>query len=186
MPPAIAVLPRMREPMHDIVDVRRDHRRHRGDQPRLVLVVRMQHDDDVGAVRERERVARLLVAAVAAIGRMPVRRDAEAPGDRNGGVVAGIVDEQHFVDDVVRDRFVARCERLLRVIRGHDDDDLLSVQHRPARLARDRPRRRCDAWRTRPCVAAADSSIDHCRVRPAQADCRAVRIGAAWPRSSAG
>ena len=34
---------------HDVVDVRRDHRRHRGDQPRLVLVIGMQHDDDVGA-----------------------------------------------------------------------------------------------------------------------------------------
>ena len=47
-----------------------------------------------------------------------------------------IVDEVLLVDDVVRDRFVARRERLLRVIRGHDDDDLFSVQHRPARERR--------------------------------------------------
>jgi hypothetical protein len=60
----------------------------------------------------------------------------------------------------VRNRRVARLERLLRVVSGHDDDDFLSVQHRWAGLEQD-------------ARAAADSSIapgigPARRIRPAR------------------
>ena len=94
----------------------------------------MQHHDDVGPVFERQRVTRLLVAAVATVGGMAMRQDAELRSNRDGRIVARVIDQQHFVDDVVRKGRVARGQRLFRVIRGHDDDDFFSVQHRPARM----------------------------------------------------
>ena len=74
-------------------------------------------------------VARLLVRAVAEIARMAVRDDAELARDRKRRVVAAVVDQQHAVDDIVRNRRVALRERLLRAVRGHDDGDPVSVQH---------------------------------------------------------
>ena len=60
---------------------------------------------------------------------MPMRRDAELPGNGERGVVASVVDEQDSIDDVVRDRRVALRKRLFRAIRGHDDGDAVTVQH---------------------------------------------------------
>ena len=60
---------------------------------------------------------------------MAVRDDAELARDRERRIVAAVVDEQHAVDDVVRNRRVALRERLLGAVRGHDDGDAVSVQH---------------------------------------------------------
>ena len=114
---------------YDVVHARRDHCRHRGDQLRLVLVIRMQHDDDVGAFSQRQRIASLLVGAVAAILRMPVRDHAEAARHRQRRIVAGIIDQQHRIDDVTGNLKEAFLERFLGAVRRHHHDDLLSVQH---------------------------------------------------------
>ena len=72
-----------------VVQAARDHPDHRRQEPRRVLVVGMNHHDDVGAMIEREPVARLLVGAVAAVlrvrrARPPSRAAARAPASRPG------------------------------------------------------------------------------------------------------
>ena len=127
MPPAIAVLPRMREPI--TTSYTPDAIIAAIAVISFVLVVRVQHHDDVGPLFQRERIAGLLVAAIAAVGRMTVGADAEPFGDRDGGVVAGVVNQQYAIDDIVRDRRMAGSQGLFRMVRGHHDDDFLTVQH---------------------------------------------------------
>ena len=67
MPPLRAPTAEDARAEHAVEVAARDHRRHRGDEPRRVLVVRMDHHDDVRAALERLGVAGLLVPAVAAV-----------------------------------------------------------------------------------------------------------------------
>jgi hypothetical protein len=51
----------------------------------------------------------------------------QRPCDRGSLVIACIIDEDDFVDDVVRDHFViSLAQSPGRVVSRHDDDDLLS------------------------------------------------------------
>ena len=71
---------------------------------RVVLVVGVDHDDDVGPAREGGRVAGLLVPAVAPV--LRVDDDLEPrdrPGERHGPVPRGVVDEEDVVDPLLRD-----------------------------------------------------------------------------------
>ena len=63
----------------------------------------MEHDDDVGAGRERRVVAGLLVAAVAEVLAVDDDVEPELPGDLDGLVAGHVVDEDDVVDQVVRD-----------------------------------------------------------------------------------
>ena len=90
-----------------------DRRDEGGEQPRRVLVVGMDHDHDVGAFVQRQRVARLLVGAVAAILGVDVDggpRERSRLPDRV--VAARIVHDDHAVDESVgQDLFVRALER---------------------------------------------------------------------------
>ena len=112
-----------------VVDAGGHERGERGDEPRLVLIVGVQHHDDVRARGERGGIAGLLVGAVARVGAVADRLQPEALGDGERRVVAGVVDEEHVIDDVVRDCAIARLEGLLRAVGGHDDDCALTVDH---------------------------------------------------------
>ena len=104
-----------------------DHRDHRGDQLGRVLVVRVDHDDDVRAVLQRQAIARFLVPAVAEV--LHVRVDDRLRQRlRQGGrlVRAGVVDDDDQIDDALRQHLLVRLQqRLGRVVGGHDDDDFL-------------------------------------------------------------
>jgi hypothetical protein len=93
------------------------------DPGRVVLVVGMKHDHDVGARLERSVIAGLLVAAVAAVLAMDDHLEAEPPGNLHGLVARDIVDEDHPVDDVVGHVRVRPLEGEGRVVGGHDDHD---------------------------------------------------------------
>src|SRR5581483_3244549 len=113
------------------IETARDQPRHRRDELRRVLVVGVHHDDDVGAFLEREPVAGLLVRTVAAVLRMRVDpRLRQRSRERDRLVVARVVDHDHPVDDAGSHRVVVGpAERPCRVVRGHDDDHLLAVDH---------------------------------------------------------
>ena len=89
---------------------------------RVVLVVGMDHDDDVGAARERRRGSRS-----SGCRRSPRLRGwttmwmPEAARDLDGAVARGVVDEDDVVDAILRDVGVGPLEGLLGVVRGHDD-----------------------------------------------------------------
>jgi hypothetical protein len=97
-----------------------------GDDPGLVLAVGVQHDHHVGVALQRLEVARLLVAPVAHVVRVP--EDVEVLGqpardlDR---VVGGlVVDEDDLVDPAVGDARHRPLQGAGGVAGGHDDDDL--------------------------------------------------------------
>src|SRR5439155_20396360 len=91
----------------------------------------VDHDDAVGALLEREPVARLLVRPVASVDRVSVHAGTgKRPGDGRRGIVAAVVDDDHEVDDALGHHLVVRLpERARGVVGRHDDDDLLAVQH---------------------------------------------------------
>ena len=111
-------------PEHEVGLAGEDRRDEVGDPGRVVLVVGVEHHDDVGAPLERPVVAGLLVAAVAQVLAVDDDLEAELAGDLDGLVLRHVVDEDHVVDEVVRDVGVRPLERLGRVVGGHDDDDL--------------------------------------------------------------
>ena len=60
----------------------------------------------------------------------------ERPRDRGGLVMAGIIDEDDFIDDLVRDHFIiGLAQSPGRVVGRHHDDDLFPFnikQKKPA------------------------------------------------------
>ena len=96
---------------------------------RVVLVVGVDHDHHVGAAAQRLEVARLLVAAVAAV--LDVHDDFQAQplGDIDRVVVADVVDQDDFVDHVHGQAAIGLLERARRVVRGHDHHDPGAVLH---------------------------------------------------------
>ena len=101
----------------------RDGGDERRDARRVVLVVGVEHHDDVGAGRERRVVARLLVAAVAPVLAVDDDVEAELPGDLDRLVARHVVDQDDLVDEVVRDVGVRPLERPGGVVGGHHDDE---------------------------------------------------------------
>src|SRR6202140_3503 len=79
---------------HDVINIVSDHARHGGDQQRRVLIVGVEHDDDVGARREGLAVAGLLVASVAIIAVVLEDVQAKAAGKIHSLVGAGIVGQK--------------------------------------------------------------------------------------------
>ena len=71
--------------------------RHLGHQPRVVLVVGVDHHDDLGAVAQRPHVAGLLRRAVAAVGRVAEHVEAVARARRARLVGRRVVDQQRAV-----------------------------------------------------------------------------------------
>ena len=140
MPPASGS-PRNREPSIRSASPDRIGATSCGDPGRVVLVVRVEHHDDVGAPLDGAVVARLLVAAVAQV--LPVHDDLEsqALGDHDRLVLRHVVDEDHVIHEVEGDVGIRPLEGAGRVVRGHDDDDPGQVRHaqRVARAA-ERPR----------------------------------------------
>ena len=108
-----------------------DHRGQRGDELGRVLVIRVDHDDDVRAGLERKAVAGFLVAAVAGVFLVDMDADAGELGrDLHGVVVAAVVHEDDFVHDALLVDFVHGLrDGFGRVVGGHDDDDFLAVIH---------------------------------------------------------
>ena len=122
MPPASGS-PRNRLPEHQVLLAAEDRGDQVGDPGRVVLVVGVEHHDDVGALLEGGLVARLLVAAVAQVLLVDDHVEAELAGDVDGLVLRHVVDEDDPVDEIVGDVRVRPLERLRGVVGGHDDDD---------------------------------------------------------------
>ena len=118
-------------PQHAGIQPRPDHRRHGRDQLGRVLIVGMHHDHDVRGFVEREPVRGLLVRAVAAVARVDLEpRVRQRARDGNRLVLAAVVDDHDQVHDALRHHLVVRpAQRARGVVRGHDDDDLLTLKH---------------------------------------------------------
>ena len=91
---------------------------------RLVLVVRMQQDHDVGPRLERQRVAGLLVASVPSVGGVHVHLETEPAREIRRPVPARVVHQDELVGEAGRDREHRPLQRQLRLIGGHRDDHL--------------------------------------------------------------
>ncbi len=109
-----------------------DHADHGRYQERGVLVVRMDHDDDVGLLFEGDPVAALLVAPVTGVLLVDVDDGAlERAGDRDGPVPAPVIDQDDPIDHPLGEHLgMGAFKRPLRVVGGHDHHDLLVLIHR--------------------------------------------------------
>ena len=111
---------------------------------RLVLVVGMQQDHDVGIRRERQRVARLLVGPVPAVERVHVHLQAKPARQVRRSITARVVHQDELVGDARRDREHRPLQRSLRLVGGHGDHHLgrrgapIDGRNRDRNQARDR------------------------------------------------
>src|SRR5262249_13921694 len=96
-----------------------------GDDPAVILVVGVDHDDDVGPVGQRRLVARLLVAAVAAVLGVLQDRQAHLAGDLDGAVGAAVVHQADLVHRAGGDGGQRGGGGALGVVGRHDGDDLV-------------------------------------------------------------
>src|SRR5262249_47996841 len=94
----------------------------RRDQAAVVLVVRVQHENDVCAVGEGGVVAGLLVSAVAAVLLVNDGGQAEFAGDIDGVIAASVIDEDDFVDAIARQIIDGGLQGRFGVVSGQDDD----------------------------------------------------------------
>src|ERR1019366_3132550 len=102
---------------NDVIDAVGNHARHRRCQKRRVLIVGMDHDDDVGAGGQCFAVAGLLIAAIAVVAVVDKRLQTEPVRDFESAIGTVVVDQNADIDQVgqVPNR---RFQRLLRVVRG--------------------------------------------------------------------
>lgn len=112
-----------------VVGAVRDHGAHGAQELGRVLVVRVEHDHDVGLLLQGQPVAGFLVAAVTQVGLVPVRFDAELPGLVRGVVPAVIVHQDDLVHGVAGDFGNGLVQGFGRVVGGQDHGNAQAVQH---------------------------------------------------------
>jgi len=93
---------------------------------RVVLVIRVNHHDNLGASLESRAIAGLLVRPVAEVGRVHDDVKPEAVRLLDRPIARGVIDENDVVDAPLRDIRVRPLERLFRVVGRHDDGHLRS------------------------------------------------------------
>src|SRR5262249_38661927 len=108
-----------------VADVGLDEPGQQRGEAAVVLVVRVDHHDDVGLPPPRLVVAGLLVGAVAAVLGVHDDREAEAPRDVDRPVAAGVVHDQDLVDAAGGDVAVSLLEGGSGVVRRHHGHDLV-------------------------------------------------------------
>src|SRR5664279_5458080 len=115
-------------PQHHVVHVIGHHACQGGDEQRRVLIIRVDHDDYVGAGGQGLAVASLLVSAIAKVTIVHEHGQPQSPGQLRSSVFAVVVHQDadiHQVGDLPHRRF----QRALRVIGGHHNRDPFTVDH---------------------------------------------------------
>src|SRR4029077_11896621 len=97
----------------------------------------MQHDDNVSSGGEGEAVTGFLVTAVTAVLRVNFNPHAiERPGNGSGLVTTGVIDQDDFIYDVVRNHFiVGLAQGPGRIVGRHHHNDFVSLQHLKKKVA---------------------------------------------------
>src|ERR1043165_8029895 len=116
----------------DIVFTERNHCGQRHDQVRRILIIRVQHDDDIRTTPQRFAIASFLVAPVAKVLAMYKSGEAQFSGDFCGRITATVVDQNDLVDKVLGDFAISLFERFCGVIGRHYDKNAFSIQHKRA------------------------------------------------------
>jgi len=111
---------------YDVVSGVRDHRTHGPEQPRGILIIRVEHGDDVRVMPEGGFIAGFLVCAVPTVRWMDDGFESETSGDGHRFIPAGVVHQDDVIGYTFRDRIEGRFQRPGRVVRGHDDHDAFS------------------------------------------------------------
>jgi len=112
------------------IDFIGDQVTHRMDQFGRVLVIGMQHDDNVGAKLERFVVARFLIAAVTeVVVVLDDVADADFARDGDCSIRTVVVHEYDFVYDVEWDLVVRLHERFFSLVGRKHNDDFFGMDH---------------------------------------------------------
>src|SRR5664279_3187901 len=115
-------------PQHHVVHVVSHHAGQGRDEQWRVLIIRVDHDHDIGACREGFPIAGLLVPAVAKVAVVLEHRQSQLPGQCRGFVFAVIVHQDAYIHqfgDLPHSRF----QRALRVVGRHYHRDPFTVDH---------------------------------------------------------
>src|SRR4029077_2180578 len=113
---------------HNVIYAVRNHAGEGGDQQRRVRIIRVQHDDDIGARGQGFAVAGLLVTAIAVVAVVLENVQAQLVRKVNGAVRAVVIDQDADVHQFRHFSHRSR-NRLLRVVGRHHDRDAFTVNH---------------------------------------------------------
>ena len=118
-----------------MIEAAPDQGRHGRDEEGSILVVRMDHDDDVGPFLQGGLVAGFLVAAVAEIPLVKVDPCFwEGQSDGHCLVLTFIVDDDDQINDSLRQHLsMGFSQGFRRVVGGHDNNNFLILIHGPVR-----------------------------------------------------
>ena len=84
--------------------------------PRRVLIIRVQHHDDVGTPSKRGGIRGLLIAAVSSIAFVPDRLEPKFAGEPKCVVFTRVISQCDLIDDIRRDLSDGLTQRLLGVV----------------------------------------------------------------------
>ena len=110
-------------PEAHIIHARCDHRGHGRHEARLVLVIGMEHDHDVGPALEGDVVTTFLIATITLVRVVPHAMDTEFLSQGEGIVAAVVVDQYHIVHHIHRDGSDRGTQCLRSVVSGKDDSE---------------------------------------------------------------
>ena len=103
IPPAKAPTPRMREPSTRSKNPEPSSEAIGSNNFGELLIVRVQHDHEIGAVLERHPIAGFLVPAIALVAVVPDCEDIVLARNADRVIGAAVVDQDDVVDNVLRD-----------------------------------------------------------------------------------
>lgn len=97
---------------------------------RRILIIGMQHDDDISTELQRFPVAAFLVATIAFIGLMPDDvLNTKATALSYCIIAAIVIYKYHIVYYIKRNLFISTFKRQCRIISGQHNYYFLTVQH---------------------------------------------------------
>ncbi len=105
-----------------------DHAGHGSCKQRRVLVIGVDHDDNIGAGGQSFPVAGLLIAAITVVAVVDEGLQAEAVRDFEGAIGTVIVDENADIDQVGQFPY-RRFQRFFRVVSGEHHGNAFAVDH---------------------------------------------------------
>lgn len=144
-----------------------DNGDHRRDKLRGVLIIRMDHDDDIGSGFKGESVASLLVPAVSLIDLVNMDLHAlQAARDVYGVVAAFVINENNHVHDALLPNFlIGTADGFCGIVGRHDHYDFFVSIHKRSGTVLEQKICRCKTAALPPALSIARClKRGHCRL----------------------
>ena len=116
---------------NNIANVRLQKPDRERNNPGVILIVRMHHDDNPRPALQRQIIASFLIGSIAFVFGMGHHRKTKTLRDCDGIVLAPVITQNNFVRETLRDISNGPFQSFFGIISRHHDDDLFAFMHQP-------------------------------------------------------